>query len=332
MATKITRRKALMSAAALTAISALRARGLSLVAPSRTGTSSVTTAQLGASPHPMPTSHQRVGPASEPYLLLSADPAIVATINVFEVEGNHLEAMTALATDLVKNAELEDDFIAGAVQKAVPNNQQPHGGVSNGHSWVSIYAQWKASGARLGFAGTSENRALLVKASAISKQAGEVLQNPAASLYEHAFFDFAKQGVDPKFRGTTPGGGALIECPSPIGQFINIFNTTPERQHALLEENKKIATPVHRLDGYVSASFHRSCDGKHVANYGQFKTFEDVELMYHNAPIMLSFMKLSLSKVTVPKFSFLGLEFGKPPELHNYSVEYIGKHEAVARS
>ena len=327
MATTITGRKALTSAAALTAFGALRARGLS-----STTTAKAAIAGPMLQPRLAPITDETSPSMSEHSLLLSADKAIVATINVFEVEASNLNAMMTLATAMVKNAEQEEDFIAGAVQKALPNDQQPHGGVTNGRSWVSIYAQWKASGKRLGFAGSPENRALLVEASAISKQAGEVLKDPGASLYEHAFFDFAQHGVDLKFRGGTPTGASLIESPSPLGQFINIFETTPKRQSALLKENRKIATPVHRMDGYVSASFHRSCDGKRVANYGQFKTYQDIGLMYHNAPVMLSFMKLSLSKVTVPKVRFLGLEFGKPPELHNYSVEYIGKRTALAHA
>lgn len=261
-------------------------------------------------------------------LVLSKDPALLVTVDVFEIARGDLDRMCSLAVRLVQQAEGEPAFVAAAVHKAIPNEQQPryeYGAVPKDRSWVSIYAQWRAGATRLGFAGSTENRAVLEEMAGISSHARKVLQDPEASMYEVVFFDFGAEGPPLVAESGQRSPGTIIKQPSPLGQFINIFETAPDRQMNLLDENRKIIAPANRLQGYVSGAFHRSLDGTKVVNYRQFASFHDISRMYHNLPIMFAFLKLSLRKVAVPKFRFLGLEFGTPPDLRSYTVEYIGK-------
>ena len=54
---------------------------------------------------------------------------------------------------------------------------------------------------------------------------------------------------------------------------INIFTVAPERQAELVGLLQAMTDEVTRhLPGFISASFHRSLDGRHVANYAQWES------------------------------------------------------------
>ena len=54
---------------------------------------------------------------------------------------------------------------------------------------------------------------------------------------------------------------------------INIFTVAPERQNELLTLLQSLTAEVtSTLPGFISASFHRGIDGKHVANYAQWES------------------------------------------------------------
>ncbi len=61
---------------------------------------------------------------------------------------------------------------------------------------------------------------------------------------------------------------------------INTFTVAPERQeelvNLLIEATDKV---MKRLPGFVSANIHRGLDGRHVANYAQWRRREDFEAM-----------------------------------------------------
>ena len=63
---------------------------------------------------------------------------------------------------------------------------------------------------------------------------------------------------------------ANIKPNTGILTLINTFDVDPDKCDALLT-NLIDATKnaMHDVDGFLSASFHKSRDGKHVANYAQ---------------------------------------------------------------
>jgi hypothetical protein len=68
-----------------------------------------------------------------------------------------------------------------------------------------------------------------------------------------------------------------------IVTLINVFDVEPENQQALVELLIEATHSVMRhLPGHVSANIHRSLDGRHVANYAQWKRVADFEAMLQN--------------------------------------------------
>lgn len=61
---------------------------------------------------------------------------------------------------------------------------------------------------------------------------------------------------------------------------INIFTVEPENQQRLMELWTEITEDVMcKLPGFISANFHKSLDGKHGANYAQWRSVESIENM-----------------------------------------------------
>jgi hypothetical protein len=52
---------------------------------------------------------------------------------------------------------------------------------------------------------------------------------------------------------------------------INVFATTPDRQQALVDSLLETVEAASEVPGWISASIHRSFDGRQVVNYVQFK-------------------------------------------------------------
>jgi quinol monooxygenase YgiN len=74
-----------------------------------------------------------------------------------------------------------------------------------------------------------------------------------------------------------------IDPSAKVVTLINIFETTPDKQDALIRLLDQATVEVmKRQPGFVSANIHRSLDGTRVANYAQWKTQEDLERMLKN--------------------------------------------------
>lgn len=74
-----------------------------------------------------------------------------------------------------------------------------------------------------------------------------------------------------------------IDPSANVVTLINVFETTPDKQDELIRLLDQATVEVmKRQPGFVSANIHRSLDGKHVANYAQWKSKEDFERMLKN--------------------------------------------------
>ncbi len=58
---------------------------------------------------------------------------------------------------------------------------------------------------------------------------------------------------------------------------INVFETKPEQQQALLDQLSRFAESVKEEPGMVGAALHRSTDGTRVVNYAQWRLEEDLD-------------------------------------------------------
>ena len=61
---------------------------------------------------------------------------------------------------------------------------------------------------------------------------------------------------------------------------INTFTVDPDRAEELLANlSKATATVMRPLPGFVSANLHMSQDKRHVTNYAQWRTQQDLDAM-----------------------------------------------------
>jgi quinol monooxygenase YgiN len=71
-----------------------------------------------------------------------------------------------------------------------------------------------------------------------------------------------------------------ISKDSKLLTFINIFTMEPAQQQAVVDLLQEItSTQVTHQPGFVSASLHKSHDGKRVIMYAQWRSLEDYQAM-----------------------------------------------------
>jgi quinol monooxygenase YgiN len=78
---------------------------------------------------------------------------------------------------------------------------------------------------------------------------------------------------------------------------INVFTVTPGKQQELIELLRNVTEQnVRHHQGFVSASLHRSIDGKKVTMYAQWASVDDYEAMRQNpgpAPALEKALKIA---------------------------------------
>lgn len=69
----------------------------------------------------------------------------------------------------------------------------------------------------------------------------------------------------------------LIIKESGLVTLINVFETRPEQQQALIDNWIRFVDAVKGEPGMIGTALHRSTDGTRVVNYAQWRTEEDLE-------------------------------------------------------
>ena len=63
-----------------------------------------------------------------------------------------------------------------------------------------------------------------------------------------------------------------------VATLINVFVVEPDNQDKLIQILKEGTEALFRKQaGYISASFHKSMDGRRVVNYGQWRSPKDID-------------------------------------------------------
>lgn len=70
-----------------------------------------------------------------------------------------------------------------------------------------------------------------------------------------------------------------IGVDNPVVTLINLFSVEPENQSRLLDLLKDASGTIRSLPGFVEANFHKSLDGRYVANYAQWRREDDFRAM-----------------------------------------------------
>jgi quinol monooxygenase YgiN len=86
-----------------------------------------------------------------------------------------------------------------------------------------------------------------------------------------------------------------ISASDSILTIINVFTVEPPQQARLVELlTKATESTVARVPGFISASLHASTDGKKVAMYAQWRSWEDYQRMREN-PVASPFLAEALT-------------------------------------
>jgi heme-degrading monooxygenase HmoA len=67
----------------------------------------------------------------------------------------------------------------------------------------------------------------------------------------------------------------LISQENKVVTLINVFETTPAQQQALIDQWIRFTGEVRNEPGYVGTALHRSTDGTRVINYAHWRSNED---------------------------------------------------------
>src|SRR5437660_12182950 len=79
----------------------------------------------------------------------------------------------------------------------------------------------------------------------------------------------------------------LISQKNDVVTLINVFETTPEQQPALIEHWIRFSEKVNAEPGFIGAALHKSQDGTRVLNYAHWRSGADLEafLKKHGAEL-----------------------------------------------
>ena len=91
---------------------------------------------------------------------------------------------------------------------------------------------------------------------------------------------------------------AIISKDNKFLTLINIFTVEPEQQQTLIDLlTRATSESVRNIDGFISASLHRSIDCTKVVMYAQWRSLEDYRNMRNNPTAMPYFEQaLSIAK------------------------------------
>lgn len=264
---------------------------------------------------------------------IAFDESLIVSIDVLEVSNRNQDKLEQSMIELVKGAEFDPDFVAGAVHRSLPFYQQPliHvlGVTPLLSREIAVYSVWQATGHRKSFSGTERGCETLKRALPFSKNVQMMLERPQSNLYVPTLLDATGElceNAEPCEAGLNVG--PVINARNSRAQFINVFQTTPDRQTALLEETAAILPVARKHEGYLRTGFHRSLDGTKAANYGQYETFSQINEMYYHWETDLRFAAVALKGLTAPMELFgVPLCIGDVclvslPKLRNYTVQY----------
>lgn len=69
----------------------------------------------------------------------------------------------------------------------------------------------------------------------------------------------------------------LISRESGLLTLINVFETTPDQQQALIDQWMRFTETVRNEPGYIGTALHKSADGTRVINYAHWRSQADFD-------------------------------------------------------
>ncbi len=168
---------------------------------------------------------------------------VTTVIIIFAVEpAKQQELVDTIIEFLETTVKQQPGFVSSSIYKSIDGVR------------VMNYAQWKTQADYQAFVQNAEVQAQ-----------GKNLSN--FQLHEAHVYEIAVSKPDDANLNINKGG--LIHLAE--------FRVAPENQKRLVELEKEYVWVGLQNPGLLSANFHRSLDGVHTVNYGQWRSFTDFE-------------------------------------------------------
>lgn len=168
---------------------------------------------------------------------------VITVIIIFAVEPERQQELIDTILEFLEAVKHQPGFVSSSIHRSIDGVR------------VMNYAQWKTHSDYQAFINNSEMRKL-VEAKLSQFQ-----------IHEAHVYEVVVSKPDDATLKITKGG--LIHLAE--------FRVKPENQQRLVELEKEYVELGLQNPGLMSANFHRSLDGVHTVNYGQWRSFADFE-------------------------------------------------------
>ena len=176
---------------------------------------------------------------------ISKNNDIITVIVIFAVEPERQQELIDAIAQFVETAvKHQPGFVSSSIHKSIDGLR------------VMNYAQWRSQQDFAAFVNNSEMRHIGAKLAEFRVHESHIYE-VVVSQPEEAELKIAK--------------GGLIHLAE--------FRVKPENQQRLVELEREYVGVGFQNPGLISANFHRSLDGVHNVNYGQWRSFADFELL-----------------------------------------------------
>ncbi|SRR5260370_28870382 len=104
---------------------------------------------------------------------------------------------------------------------------------------------------------------------------------------------------------------------------INVFTVEPSNQQKLINLLAQATeTSLRHVQGFISASFHRSLDGTKVTAYAQWRSAEDYQAMRKN-PVALPYMEQAIALTAFDSLKQVAPQLGKIRNASNEKAKRV---------
>lgn len=167
---------------------------------------------------------------------------VITVIIIFAVEPERQQELVDTIIEFVEVVKYQPGFVSSSIHKSIDGVR------------VMNYAQWKSQEDYQAFINNSE---IQNRGTKLSK----------FQLHESHIYEVVVS--QPEDASLKISQGGLIHLAE--------FRVKPENQQRLVELEREYVGVGLQNPGLLSANFHRSLDGVHTVNYGQWRNFGDFE-------------------------------------------------------
>jgi len=168
---------------------------------------------------------------------------VITVIIIFAVEAERQQELVDTIVEFLESAvKYQPGFVSASIHKSLDGLR------------VMNYAQWK----------TQEDYKAFINNSEVQSQAAKLSNFHLLNF--HVYEVVVSQPEDATLKISKGGLIHLAE-----------FRVKPENQMRLVELEREYVGIGLQNPGLISANFHRSLDGVHNVNYGQWRSFADFE-------------------------------------------------------